>query len=199
MLDVPEFRQLSGLAQKVVVDSDRFSNPAGALQTLVNWPRAGQTVGDLAWTRLTRWRELISQIFENRTYLASLPRISDIRILHACETTPTEAWYIAAWLAEGVRQAGGDARVRFLPSSGKTTCGLMGVRLTGPDDLEFSLSVVDDQVVESRRESIVHRTVFPVASDYVLMREELTIPGKDSNFQKTLAAAAKLAVSSIKQ
>lgn len=199
ILNVPEFRKLSSLAQKVVLDSDRFADPSRALEDLANWPRPGQVLGDLAWTRLTRWRELISQIFENRTYLASLPQISEIRISHGCDAIPTEAWYMAAWLAEGVRKAGGEAKVRFVVSGGREACGLAGVKLTGPGDLEFSLAVVDEQAVEIRMDTVVHRTVFPVASDYAMMREELAIPGKDPAYEKTLADAAKLAVSSSKR
>jgi hypothetical protein len=39
-------------------------------------------------------------------------------------------------------------------------------------------------------------TNLPTASDYLLMREELGIVNRDAIFERTLAAAARLAVSS---
>ena len=43
----------------------------GQPEAIVAWriPCAGAAVvGDLAWTRLTRWREMMRAIFENREY-----------------------------------------------------------------------------------------------------------------------------------
>ena len=38
--------------------------------------RSGVLLGDLSWTRLTRWREMLSQVFENRRNLALRRRTS---------------------------------------------------------------------------------------------------------------------------
>ena len=43
---------------------------------------------------------------------------------------------------------------------------------------------------EVRVNSLVNRTVFPEASDYVLLREELSIPGRDPIYEQALALAA---------
>ena len=37
-------------------------------------------MGDLAWTRVTRWRETLARVFENREYLARLNEISDVKV-----------------------------------------------------------------------------------------------------------------------
>ena len=42
---------------------------------------------------------------------------------------------------------------------------------------------------------LVSRTLLPALTDYALMREELSIPGRDPAFERALAAAAKLALS----
>ena len=39
------------------------------------------------------------------------------------------------------------------------------------------------------------KALLPALTDYSLMREELAIPGRDPAFERTLASAAKLALS----
>src|ERR1035438_5248504 len=80
LFQLPAFSQLAAIAQKVVLDSAAFGDPAAALGDLCGAAAAGRLLADLSWTRLTRWRELIAQIFENRTQLAHLPLVSDILI-----------------------------------------------------------------------------------------------------------------------
>ena len=51
---------------------------------------------------------------------------------------------------------------------------------------------VEGSAAEVRVNSLANRTVFPEASDYVLLREELSIPGRDPIFESSLALAARL-------
>ncbi|HZT30150.1 MAG TPA: glucose-6-phosphate dehydrogenase assembly protein OpcA [Bryobacteraceae bacterium] len=197
LLEQPDFQPLAGIAQKLVLDAGGWPDPAAALRFLAAWPRRRQSLADLAWTRLTRWRELISQIFENRTYLAELPHLSAVNILHAGARPTIEAWYLAAWLSEGIRQAGGRAQVHFTSAPGSAACGLVGVELGGgPGAHAFSLAVVEEHSVEIRIDEVCQRTVFSPATGYTLMREELAIPAQDPVYDRTLAAATALALSS---
>jgi glucose-6-phosphate dehydrogenase assembly protein OpcA len=199
---LPDFPRLGHIAQKVVLDSERFPDSAAILRQMADWQAAGHTLGDLAWTRLTRWRELISQIFENRAYVAALPRVSEIRVSHTGDARPLSAWYLGVWLADGVAKAGGRAQLRFERSPGSAAGRLAGVELVLAEPAATgartcSILVVGEQGVEVRSGSLVHHAVFPPDTAYSLMREELAIPGPDPVFERTLAAAAALALSSI--
>ena len=59
---VPELGGIIALGDKMIVDSARPGAPTFAdLRVLAN---AGYIVGDLAWTRLTKLRQLIAQLLE---------------------------------------------------------------------------------------------------------------------------------------
>src|SRR5882762_1110804 len=68
----PALVDLSRIATKTIIDSSVFPDPKAGLQRLTRASSSGLRVGDLAWTRLTRWRELIAQIFENPVYFSRL-------------------------------------------------------------------------------------------------------------------------------
>src|SRR6185437_4778801 len=60
----PDLGDLLALADKMIFDSARAGAPAFAdLRVLAN---AGFIVGDLAWTRLTKLRQLIAQLLAGR-------------------------------------------------------------------------------------------------------------------------------------
>ena len=65
-----------------------------------------------------------------------------------------------------------------------------------PSGLSVSVRKVEGSAAEVRVNALVNRTVFPEASDYVLLREELSIPGHDPTFEAALPSAAKLATAS---
>src|ERR1700674_5120373 len=66
LFSLPEFPELTKVAHKVVLDAAQFPDPVELLRQIAEHSRQGHVFGDLAWTRLMRWRELVSQIFENR-------------------------------------------------------------------------------------------------------------------------------------
>ena len=97
---MPEFHDIAAMARKVVVDSagmpDATRRPPAGRRT----SRArGVLLGDLSWTRLTRWREMLSQVFENRRNLARLDHISSVRVTFG-GAYEVAAWYLGAWVAE---------------------------------------------------------------------------------------------------
>jgi glucose-6-phosphate dehydrogenase assembly protein OpcA len=191
------FPQLSAIAQKLVLDSEAFGDPGAALKEMSAALASGRALADLTWIRLTRWRELISQIFENRSQLADLPRVARIRISHCGGVAPAAAWYMAAWLIGGLQQIG--SRPQFnLESAGDEASGeLQSVDLLPQDgaDAIVSIRLVEGHAAEVRVGGLVHRALLPRLTDCALLREEFSIAGRDPIFERTLAAAAKLAVS----
>ncbi|MGC9946104.1 MAG: glucose-6-phosphate dehydrogenase assembly protein OpcA [Bryobacteraceae bacterium] len=193
---LPAFSQLAAVAQKVVLDSAAFSDPVAALGEMVAVAATGRLLADLSWTRLTRWRELIAQIFENRAQLANLPAVSHILISHRAATPPVTAYYLAAWLIDGLAKIGVHPRIEFHSDGGEPAWRLSRVELRAPDrpDAIASIALAEGHAAEVRSGGLVNKALLPALTDYALMREELSIPGRDLSFERALAAAAELAV-----
>lgn len=101
------FDQILRVSSHVLVDSARFKNPASDLAALAQLVR-GRTSHiafvDLNWARLTPWRELIAQCFDNpevRGYAGKLRRVRIEYESHSPRRAAQEAQalLIAGWLA----------------------------------------------------------------------------------------------------
>ncbi len=188
------FPQLASVARKLVIDSAGFTEPRDVLNTMAGW--SGQVLADLSWTRMTRWRELVSQIFENRGVLAKLPQIAELRIGYMGDRAPVSAWYLAAWLQEGLAQGGAHPQLIMEHVEGESARRVRRVELVARNGRETHVSVDRaNGCAETRVGSLVNRTSLPPPTDYMLMREELSIPRRDPVYERTLVAAAALAAS----
>jgi glucose-6-phosphate dehydrogenase assembly protein OpcA len=191
-----EFPQLAAIAQKTVVDSSEFSEIARVFQEMRQTVEAGRLLADFSWTRLTRWRQLVAQIFENRIQLANLPRVSEVHISYPGASPPAPAYYLAAWLMDGFQKIGVQPGLRFESVGGEATGRLQNVALLAPEQTPVaSIAVVEGHAAEVRVGALTSRAPLPALTDYALMREELSIPGRDAAFEGALAGAARLALS----
>jgi glucose-6-phosphate dehydrogenase assembly protein OpcA len=129
-------------------------------------------IGDLAWARLTRWREMISQFFDNREFLARLDNISQLRAGFG-PSDETSARYLAAWIAGALPQ-----KPQPVISSGQD----LTLELSGPSLNQLKLTG-DGQARSAN---------LPQAGDYQPLREELGLVRHDPVFERTLAAAAAI-------
>jgi glucose-6-phosphate dehydrogenase assembly protein OpcA len=190
------FPQLEAIAQKLVIDSRAFDSPPAILREISTAVAAGRVLADLSWGRLTRWRELIAQLFEARERLGGARQPSELRITHTGTVTPVTAFYMAAWLIAGFAEIGNPLRLTFA-SVGKETPGRLCRLdlLREASDPVASIASVEGRAAEIRVGDLVHRAMLPKPTDYSLMREELSISGHDPVFDRTLAAAAQLALS----
>jgi len=69
------------------------------------------------------------------------------------------------------------------------------LRAQGSADALASIALAEGSCAEVKTGGLVSKAPLPALTDYALMREELSIPGRDPAFERTLAAAAKLALS----
>jgi glucose-6-phosphate dehydrogenase assembly protein OpcA len=107
---VPDLSDLMVLGDKMIVDTARPGAPAFAdLRVLAH---AGYIVGDLAWTRLTKLRQLIAQLLGGR----DLTGVSSVSIEYSGSEAVPEAKYLQAWLRRELRSASVDLR-RVDPAS----------------------------------------------------------------------------------
>lgn len=185
---LPAFPHFSELAQKLIVDSAAFPEPRPILSELA---ASQPVIADLVWTRLTRWRELVSHVFENQECASRLPQVSQVRITFGGEIPPVAAYYLGAWLLNGLSDVGSHAQLDLRSEAQESARDVGRVELLAPDTL-LSIST-DGQMVDIHVGSLAYRAAFPVATECELMREELSIPGRDPVYERTLPQAARLA------
>jgi glucose-6-phosphate dehydrogenase assembly protein OpcA len=93
--DRPVFRKLCGLASRVVTDSTRYP------ETLDRLPALGagddQVVTDLAWTKITGWREVVAALFDPPAHAAMLASLKKVAIQHVAGSD-AQARLLAGWL-----------------------------------------------------------------------------------------------------
>ena len=178
ILGMREFRQLAGMATKVVLDSAGMEDAGDAFRRMSEAIACGVVIGDLAWTRLTRWRAMLSQVFENRERLAQLQTVGRVVVEYG-PGYETASRYMAAWI-EGAVKAKVERR---------TFDGSLRLELEG-EGLRVKLERQDSTLQVSVNE-LSHRTTLPQPTDYLLMREELSVVRRDPVFERSLEAAAR--------
>jgi glucose-6-phosphate dehydrogenase assembly protein OpcA len=184
----PEFAEIARMATKVVMDSAAAADAAGAILRMADTVRSGGILADLAWTRLTRWRETLARVFENRDTLARLGEVNSVQVRFG-PGYDTAAWYMAAWAANALASVGVVVTPVFERQEETLRLELSG------GTFHVKLSRQDDRLVMVVNEQS-NCTNLPRPTDYHLMREELGIVRRDAIFEGTLASAARLAVSS---
>jgi glucose-6-phosphate dehydrogenase assembly protein OpcA len=188
LFDSPSFPRFAAVADKVIADSGAFAEPSTALEVLDRHSKSGRLLADLAWTRTTRWRETLSRVFVNRECLDSLPTASVARVEFGTNHSRTEAVYLAAWLENGIRRAGGTASVELRKTQGPAVAALS----IGQGDCEISLRCDEHGVVDVKARGAESRVVFPEATDYLSLREELSITTRDPIFDAALTTALRI-------
>ena len=61
--------------------------------------RAGCPLHDLAWARLTPWREILAEAFDRPEPARAISSIQDLMIRHTGAEPPPGAWLLAGWIA----------------------------------------------------------------------------------------------------
>lgn len=152
-------QRLEALAGKVIFDSEDCAEPLAALSRIGD-PRR---VADLAWTRLTGFRQYVAQALED----APAGGIAAIRIFHA--GVPVRAWYLAGWMVSALGWPPEDPRLSVAAGD------FDGVQLDGA-----GLSMILRRPAERDR------------GEAGLIGEELSVHGRDLVYERTLAAAIKI-------
>jgi hypothetical protein len=176
LLERPEFRHVAALGTRIVVDTAQSPDPVAAIRLLERRLSEGVALGDLSWTRLTRWREMISQLFESR----KLPKSMQVRV---GTISSVSARYMGAWLVDSFRSANSAVTLEFEPGSER-------VELSG-DNLHVELTRSGERL-HTVVDGMKHCGSLPPVSDCTLMSEELKIVGHDPIFERTLRSAAVL-------
>ena len=180
------FEQIYPLIDKIVLDSCEFDDSGAELTTMRRLrERTRPTVADLAWARLTMWREMIANTLEVVAPGPARASIGEIEVGYYGAAPSTSCYYMAAWLARALPHAMVGFR-RVPGEEGR----IAAVSLRG-DDFQLAFERVEGDTVRisGARDSVV---VLPHASDYRSMREELTVTAGDPVCDAVWAKAEQL-------
>jgi glucose-6-phosphate dehydrogenase assembly protein OpcA len=127
----PLFARMCDLADRVIVDSASFAAPEAGLPLLAALVAERTAVSDLAWARLTPWRELIAQFFDAPAMLPHLDELERVTIeVEAGAGQPadrTQALLLVGWLgarlgwrpAVPARESGGVTQLALARPDGE--------------------------------------------------------------------------------
>jgi glucose-6-phosphate dehydrogenase assembly protein OpcA len=179
----PEFLNLLPLASKLIIDSDGMENSPSALTYLHNL-KPGIQKGDLVWSRLTPWRETISQIFENPANLRSVFDLEEIQILyHGPHGEPSAVYYLAGWFMSVL---GAAIKIKIAPGVGPDYASVAHVLITGPKIRATIDLIAPDTLEVTVNDEHQQVTVLPSLTEVEALRQELAIVERDQRFEDAL-------------
>lgn len=103
-LDSPLFMELLKSGDQVILDSARFTTPTLQLGGLVSRlvKESGRVpFGDINWSRLAPWRELVAQFFDSPEHLPYLKQLAKLEIEYSAGHggNPAQPVLLTMWLA----------------------------------------------------------------------------------------------------
>lgn len=104
-LENPLFVELLKSGDQVILDSACFSTPTlqlgGLVSKLVKESAGRVPFGDINWARLTPWRELMAQFFDNPDHLQYLNQLSQVQVEYSTAGggNPAQAVLLVMWLS----------------------------------------------------------------------------------------------------
>jgi glucose-6-phosphate dehydrogenase assembly protein OpcA len=212
----PAVPKLADVADRVIVDSATFAAPEQGMAAVAALLDADTTVSDLAWARLTVWRDLVAQFFDApamRRHLSEVERVQ----LSVPEVDGrfdrSQALLLLGWVASQLGwRLSADRPPRFArPDGGEVSVEIarVGRAQPTPDHLAgVVLACSHAQFAVERTaggETIATRVkaegMWPLQrsvpverlTDAALLAGELQLLGRDRIFERALRVAALLA------
>jgi glucose-6-phosphate dehydrogenase assembly protein OpcA len=176
-------------ADMVLLDSRGFGDTHAALDLLAR--ESAQIRGrlaDLAWAAITRWREIVAEIFEDPARRDLIPRVSRLRVLHSAGAVPPTAYYLAAWILSALGRQDVEIQFEALASSAG---GIEGIVLGSETDT-VSILRVEGTAILIEIGPLKSCTAAPRLDQAELLGSELSITGRDPVFDRVLPIAARL-------
>ncbi len=205
------FDELARLADRLIIDSARLEDLRSELPWVANEVRAAEgAVSDLAWARLTSWRQLVSQFFDAPDCLPYVKRLRHV-VLECEGQIQSEAVLLAAWLASRLgwrphamypgtpfslelRQDENPVRIDFRhgPSPGRALTRLQ----LAADGARFEVVRTPEPgfVTTGEIEGRTLQRCVPQAeeNETQMINRELDLPGHDHLYEQALAMARAL-------
>jgi glucose-6-phosphate dehydrogenase assembly protein OpcA len=167
------------LANKIIFNTRAVRHASSAIEFLRRMRKDGRQVADLAWTRLTGWREAVAHLMDvcPGGWLAAAG--GEVRIEHGGGRPGTRTLYFARWIERALP----GANVTLIPIADGP--GVHSVVFAGCG-AETSVRLGEGSSLDVRTAERSYSAVLPPDSEECLMREELSILGKDPVFDRVL-------------
>jgi glucose-6-phosphate dehydrogenase assembly protein OpcA len=220
-VDNPLLIRVSAHCDRMVVDSADNTHPWSGLAALHRAISGGRlpAVTDLAWSRITAWRELTAQFFDSRQCAQYVPHIRQARIVDLSGSDlSSDSFLFAAWVTRQLgwhpirRQARHEEHRIEFRRTGKTTCeiqftshrgtgrGLQSVQLIAPgrEEATFSIERTADAAglittIQLGAQPQVRRTVRNRQLDLAeMLGRELSSASHDALYEQVLSVAADI-------
>ncbi len=169
------------LANKIIFNTRAVRHASSAIEFLRRMHKDGRQVADLAWTRLTGWREAVAHLMDACAggWLAAARRRRSASNMAAAVREPGLC----------ISRAGSSApfpglNVTLIAGCGRTRGALGGVPGCGRGDVRSASARGSSLEVRTAERS--YSAVLPADSEECLMREELSILGRDPVFDRVL-------------
>jgi glucose-6-phosphate dehydrogenase assembly protein OpcA len=183
----PGISELLTLGDKLIVDSERPGAPTFADLRVLSG--AGYLVADLAWTRLTRLRQLAAQLCEDY----GPGRIRNVLVQYSGAEPSAGARYMQAWLRSGLP----DAEVDLRPGATTGKGEIMQISVDGSDTLsrttDPSACALAGLIIKLQRGcaeyemgTMRQRANLAGGEDHDLLGEELGIMSRDQVYERAL-------------
>ncbi len=167
----PDISPLLNLTDKIIVDSERPGAPAFADLRVLS--QVGHIVADLAWTRLTKIRELVAQLLDGR----ELGAIGNAFIDFSGTEASPGARYMQAWFRSEI--PGIDAALHRIDTAGRGE--MKAIRIDPDLNIQLGPNCAEYEIGTLRQ-----RANLPECADCDLLREELNIMTHDGAFERAL-------------
>jgi glucose-6-phosphate dehydrogenase assembly protein OpcA len=167
------------LANKIIFNTRAVRHASSAIEFLRRMRKDGRQVADLAWTRLTGWREAVAHLMDACPggWLAAAS--GEVRIEYGGGRPGTRSLYFARWIERALP----GVNVTLIPVGGGP--GLHSVVFAGCGP-ETSVRLGEGSSLEVRTADRSYSAILPPDSEEGLMREELSILGPDPVFDRVL-------------
>jgi glucose-6-phosphate dehydrogenase assembly protein OpcA len=165
----PEFRGIARVADRLVIDTERFDAPLQALSDYAMYlGTEGATIrgSDLAWTRLSTWRELVAQSFDPRNIRKYAAQITTIDLTYD-ESHAAGTILLASWIS---------SRLGFIPESANdspTTLRMRAKSRAGDRSIEINLHHSQGRGMGIRAVRILARAGSSVARITIRREQEM--------------------------
>ena len=171
------------LANKIIFNTRAVRHASSAIEFLRRMRKEGgndgRQVADLAWTRLTGWREAVAHLMDACPggWLAAAG--GEVRIEYGGGRPGTRSLYFARWIERALP----GANVTLIPVAGGP--GVHSVVFQGCG-AKTSIRLGEGSSLDVRTAERSYSAVLSPDSEECLMREELSILGRDPAFDRVL-------------
>jgi len=167
------------LANKIIFNTRAVRHASSAVEFLRRMRKDGRQVADLAWTRLTGWREAVAHLMDACPGGWSAAAGGEVRLEYGGGRPGTRTLYFARWIERALP----GVNVALIPVAGGPGVHSVVFAGCGP---ETSVRLGEGSSLEVRTAERSYSAVLPSDSEECLMREELSILGRDPVFDRVL-------------